>query len=54
MTFTQRRSRLTTYFSERIRVVKRRISELCWREILLYKTCNFEVLDYRDLDYEDY
>jgi len=31
MTFAQRRSRLTTHFSERIPVVKRRISVMsCW------------------------
>jgi len=30
MTFAQRRNRLTTHFSERIPVVKRRMSRTCW------------------------
>jgi len=40
MTFVQRRNRLTTHFSERIPVVKRRIGLL---EILRCRICNFSV-----------
>jgi len=33
MTFVQRRNCLTTHFSERIHVVKRRMTTLCWQNV---------------------